>query len=68
MNFSAPLASGRDADVFAIDADRVLRRYRDGGDVTAVARYLIQYNRDGGEWVRQQHRERRNGSGDHEED
>ena len=26
------LASGRDADVFALDAHRVLRRYRDGGD------------------------------------
>jgi aminoglycoside phosphotransferase (APT) family kinase protein len=31
------LASGRDADVFVIDARRVLRRYRDGGDVTAEA-------------------------------
>ena len=31
------LASGRDADVFAIDAYRVLRRYRDGSDVTAEA-------------------------------
>jgi Ser/Thr protein kinase RdoA (MazF antagonist) len=31
------LAAGRDADVFAIDGDRVLRRYRDGGDVTAEA-------------------------------
>ena len=29
------LASGRDADVFALDAQRVLRRYRDGGDVAA---------------------------------
>lgn len=32
-----PLASGRDADVFAIDNQRVLRRYREGGDVTAEA-------------------------------
>jgi len=32
-----PLASGRDADVFAIDAQRVLRRYRDGGDVAGEA-------------------------------
>jgi tRNA A-37 threonylcarbamoyl transferase component Bud32 len=31
------LASGRDADVFVIDERRVLRRYRDGGDVTAEA-------------------------------
>lgn len=31
------LASGRDADVFALDAHRVLRRYRDGGDATAEA-------------------------------
>ncbi len=34
---AAPLASGRDADVFAIDARRVLRRYRKGGDVAAEA-------------------------------
>ncbi|WP_433127170.1 phosphotransferase [Micromonospora sp. CA-240977] len=32
-----PLASGRDADVFAIDDRRVLRRYRNGGDVAAEA-------------------------------
>ena len=31
------MATGRDADVFAIDGDRVLRRYRAGGDVTAEA-------------------------------
>jgi aminoglycoside phosphotransferase (APT) family kinase protein len=31
------LATGRDADVFVIDDRRVLRRYRDGGDVTAEA-------------------------------
>jgi hypothetical protein len=35
-----PLASGRDADVFAIDAGRVLRRYRTGGDVSAEARVM----------------------------
>jgi aminoglycoside phosphotransferase (APT) family kinase protein len=34
---AAPFASGRDADVFAIDAGRVLRRYRKGGDVAAEA-------------------------------
>jgi hypothetical protein len=33
----ALLASGRDADVFAIDARRVLRRYRSGGDVAVEA-------------------------------
>lgn len=33
----APLASGRDADVFALDALRVLRRYRRGGEVAAEA-------------------------------
>jgi Ser/Thr protein kinase RdoA (MazF antagonist) len=32
-----PLASGRDADVFALDERRVLRRYRAGGDVAAEA-------------------------------
>lgn len=31
------LASGRDADVYALDAHRVLRRYRDGDDVTPEA-------------------------------
>ncbi|MER7457912.1 phosphotransferase [Micromonospora sp. NPDC126480] len=35
-----PLASGREADVFAIDEQRVLRRYRDGGDVAAEARIM----------------------------
>lgn len=37
MTDLALLASGRDADVFALDARRVLRRYRDGGDVAAEA-------------------------------
>ncbi|GLH99250.1 phosphotransferase [Phytohabitans aurantiacus] len=31
------LGAGREADVFAIDEARVLRRYRNGGDVTAEA-------------------------------
>ncbi|ASW54414.1 phosphotransferase [Plantactinospora sp. KBS50] len=34
------LASGRDADVFAVDEHRVLRRYRHGGDATAEAEVL----------------------------
>jgi tRNA A-37 threonylcarbamoyl transferase component Bud32 len=29
-----PFAAGREADVFALDDHRVLRRYRDGGDAT----------------------------------
>jgi tRNA A-37 threonylcarbamoyl transferase component Bud32 len=37
MTFSVPLASGRDADVFAMGEGRVLRRYRDGGDVAVEA-------------------------------
>ena len=37
MTDRALLASGRDADVYAIDAQRVLRRYRDGSDATAEA-------------------------------
>jgi len=32
-----PLASGREADVFALDDDRVLRRYRRAADVTDEA-------------------------------
>jgi hypothetical protein len=41
-----PLASGRDADVFAIDDRRVLRRYRDGGEVaneTAIMAHVAQF-------------------------
>jgi tRNA A-37 threonylcarbamoyl transferase component Bud32 len=34
------LASGRDADVYVLDDDRVLRRYRHGGDVTAEVRFM----------------------------
>jgi Ser/Thr protein kinase RdoA (MazF antagonist) len=36
-----PMASGRDADVYALDDDRVLRRYRAGGDVTAEAAVMV---------------------------
>jgi hypothetical protein len=32
-----PIASGRDADGFALGDDKVLRRYRDGGDVRVEA-------------------------------
>ncbi|MDI6097500.1 phosphotransferase [Actinoplanes sp. NEAU-A12] len=41
-----PVASGRDADVFAIDDRRVLRRYRDGGEVaneTAIMDHVAQF-------------------------
>jgi Ser/Thr protein kinase RdoA (MazF antagonist) len=37
---AAPLASGRDADVYALDEHRVLRRYRAGGDVAAEAEVM----------------------------
>lgn len=37
MHDETPVATGRDADVYAIDDDRVLRRYRAGGDVAAEA-------------------------------
>lgn len=37
MNSPVPMASGRDADVYALDAHRVLRRYRNGADATAEA-------------------------------
>ncbi|MDX3804197.1 phosphotransferase [Streptomyces sp. AK04-3B] len=37
MQTGGLLGSGRSADVFAIDDHWVLRRYRDGGDVTAEA-------------------------------
>ncbi len=40
MDNAAPLASGRDADVYALDTRRVLRRYRAGGDVTAEAEFM----------------------------
>ena len=35
-----PFAAGREADVFALDETRVLRRYRHGGDVTAEAEVM----------------------------
>ncbi|GIH14099.1 phosphotransferase [Rugosimonospora africana] len=35
-----PLARGRSADVFALDSGRVLRRYRDGADVSAEAEVM----------------------------
>jgi aminoglycoside phosphotransferase (APT) family kinase protein len=41
------LASGRDADVFAVDPDRVLRRYRDGRDVTGEAEVMRHVRRFG---------------------
>jgi Ser/Thr protein kinase RdoA (MazF antagonist) len=37
MEHGVLLASGRDADVYALDEGRVLRRYRSGGDVAAEA-------------------------------
>ncbi|WP_225853644.1 phosphotransferase family protein [Micromonospora sp. AMSO31t] len=37
---TAPLASGRTADVYALDGGRVLRRYRSGGDVRAEAEVM----------------------------
>jgi Ser/Thr protein kinase RdoA (MazF antagonist) len=40
MTDAAPLASGRDADVYALDEQRVLRRYRAGGDVAAEAEVM----------------------------
>jgi tRNA A-37 threonylcarbamoyl transferase component Bud32 len=40
-------AAGREADVFALDDDRVLRRYRDGGDATREAA-LMAYLHDRG--------------------
>jgi aminoglycoside phosphotransferase (APT) family kinase protein len=44
---TALLASGRDADVYALDERRVLRRYRRGGDVTAEAA-IMRYVSDHG--------------------
>lgn len=40
MTDAVPIASGRDADVFAIDTRTVLRRYRDGSDATAEAKTM----------------------------
>lgn len=36
-----PFATGRDADVYALDGGRVLRRYRGGGDVAAEAAVMV---------------------------
>jgi Ser/Thr protein kinase RdoA (MazF antagonist) len=44
---TSPIASGRDADVYAISDDRVLRRYRAGGDVTAEAAVMVHVARHG---------------------
>jgi aminoglycoside phosphotransferase (APT) family kinase protein len=47
VDLSEPFASGRDADLFGLDAGRVLRRYRAGGDATveaAVMRYVAAHN------------------------
>ncbi|WP_016701041.1 phosphotransferase [Actinoalloteichus spitiensis] len=41
MTDAVLLAAGRDADVFALDADRVLRRYRAGTDATAEAAVMV---------------------------
>jgi tRNA A-37 threonylcarbamoyl transferase component Bud32 len=35
------IATGRDADVYALGEDRVLRRYRDGGDVAREAEVMV---------------------------
>lgn len=42
-----PIASGREADVFALDDTRVLRRYRTGADVTAEAEVMAYAGRLG---------------------
>jgi aminoglycoside phosphotransferase (APT) family kinase protein len=42
-----PLASGRDADVFAVGSERVLRRYRDERDVTGEAEVMRHVRRFG---------------------
>jgi len=42
-----PLAAGRDADVFAVDPQRVLRRYRRGGDVQAEVEVMAWVARHG---------------------
>jgi aminoglycoside phosphotransferase (APT) family kinase protein len=36
-----PIAAGREADVFALDDRRVLRRYRNGDDATGEARIMV---------------------------
>ncbi|MEV0158084.1 phosphotransferase [Micromonospora sp. NPDC050686] len=43
----APLASGRDADVYPLGPDRVLRRYRRGGDVGPETEVMTHLRRAG---------------------
>lgn len=65
MTLGKLLASGRDADVFAIDGQRVLRRYRHAQDATAEATVMAYvhrlgfpaprvYEADGGDLVMEQ--------------
>ncbi|HLL66927.1 MAG TPA: phosphotransferase [Micromonosporaceae bacterium] len=42
-----PVAAGRDADVYAIDERRVLRRYRNGGDVANEVKIMTHVARFG---------------------
>ncbi|MDM4777879.1 phosphotransferase [Micromonospora sp. b486] len=44
---SVPLATGRTADVWLLPGGRVLRRYRDGGDVRAEAEVMRYLHRAG---------------------
>ncbi|TDC78625.1 serine/threonine protein kinase [Micromonospora sp. KC606] len=44
---TVPLASGREADVYALDEHRVLRRYRAGGDVRPEAEVMRHLHRLG---------------------
>ncbi|MEU3017158.1 phosphotransferase [Nocardiopsis sp. NPDC007018] len=47
MTTPVPLASGRDAEVFALDGARVLRRYRHARDTTAEAAAMARAADDG---------------------
>ncbi|WP_199743813.1 hypothetical protein [Verrucosispora sp. FIM060022] len=40
MAASTPFARGREADVYALDGDQVLRRYREGAEVTVEAAFM----------------------------
>jgi aminoglycoside phosphotransferase (APT) family kinase protein len=42
-----PFASGRDADVYVVDEEKVLRRYRDGHRITAEAEVMRYAGRHG---------------------
>lgn len=44
---AVPFAWGRDADVYALEGGRVLRRYRSGGDVVAEAELMRYVERHG---------------------